>query len=89
MLRHPTSIALTAIANWVTADGCVHIAESVGSRRELVAKKSRTHRRRRRDATGQFRRVGVGVVYWALGIAKSATFPKPVFFLYVKPQATR
>jgi len=28
-----------------------------------------THRRRRRDATKQFRRVGVGVggVYWALG----------------------
>ena len=25
------------IVNWVTADGCVHIAESVGSRRELVA----------------------------------------------------
>ena len=65
MLRHPTSIALTAIANSVTADGCVHIAESVGSRRELVAN-SRTHRRRRRDATKQFRRVGVGGVYWAL-----------------------
>ena len=25
-----------------------------------------THRRRRRDATKQFRRVGVGGVYWAL-----------------------
>ena len=69
MLRHPTSIALTAIVNSVTADGCVHIAESVGSRRELVAN-SCTHRRRRRrrDATTtkQFRRVGVGGVYWAL-----------------------
>ena len=32
------------IVNWVTADGCVHIAESVGSRRELVAN-SCTHRR--------------------------------------------
>jgi len=37
--------------------------ESVGSRRELVAN-SCTHRRR--DATKQFRRVGVGGVYWAL-----------------------
>jgi len=36
--------------------------ESVGSR-ELVAN-SCTHRRRR-DATKQFRRVGVGGVYWA------------------------
>ena len=39
--------------------------ESVGSRRELVAN-SCTHRRRRRDATRQFRLVGVGGVYWAL-----------------------
>jgi len=39
--------------------------ESVGSRRELVAN-SCTHRRRQRDATKQFRRVGVGGVYWAL-----------------------
>ena len=41
--------------------------EFVGSRRELVAN-SCTHRRRRRDATKQFRRVrrvGVGGVYWA------------------------
>ena len=37
--------------------------ESVGSRGELVAN-SCTHRRRRRDATKQFRRVGG--VYWAL-----------------------
>ena len=42
--------------------------ESVGSRRELVAN-SRTHRRRRRDATKQFRRVGVSGVYWALDTA--------------------
>ena len=55
VLRHPTSIALTAIVNSVKADGCVHITESVGSRRELVAN-SCTHRRR--DATRQFRRVG-------------------------------
>jgi len=42
--------------------------ESVGSRRELVANSS-THRRRRRDAvTKQFRRVGVGGVYWALEV---------------------
>ena len=63
MLRHPTSIALkltAIIVNSVTADGCVHITESVGSRRELVAN-SCTHRRR--DATRQFRRVGG--VYWA------------------------
>ena len=53
------------IVNLVTAIGCVHIAESVGSRRELVAN-SCTHRRRRRDATKQFR--GVGGVYWALEI---------------------
>jgi len=39
------------------------MAESVGSRRELVAN-SCTHRRR--NATKQFRRVGVGGVYWAL-----------------------
>jgi len=52
------------IVNSVTADGCVHMAESVGSRRELVAN-SCTHRRRRREATRQFRRVGVGGVYWA------------------------
>jgi len=45
--------------NLVTAIGCVHVAESVGSRRELVAY-SCTHRRR--DATKQFRRVGVGGV---------------------------
>jgi len=42
----------------------LHIAESVGSRRELVAN-SCTHRRRRRDASKQFRHVGVGGVYWA------------------------
>ena len=43
--------------------------ESVGSRRELhVVANSCTHRRRRRDTTKQFRRVGVGGVYWALGI---------------------
>ena len=41
---------------------CVRIAESVGSRREFMY----THRRRRRDATKQFRLVGVGGVYWAL-----------------------
>jgi len=77
MLRHPTSIALTAIivhVYWVTADGCVHIAESVGSRRQLVAN-SCTHRRR--DATRQFRRVGVGGVYWALGI--TLWLARPVF----------
>jgi len=39
--------------------------ESVSSRRELVAN-SCTHRLRRRDATKQFRRVGVGGVYWVL-----------------------
>ena len=50
------------IVNSVTADGCVHITESIGSRRELVAN-SCTHRRR--DATRQFRLVGVGGVYWA------------------------
>ena len=63
MLRHPTSIALNAIVNLVTADGCVHIAESVGSRRELVANCVHTADA---DATKQFRRVGVGGVYWAL-----------------------
>ena len=41
------------------------IAESAGSRRELVAN-SCTYRRHRRDATRQFRRVGG--VYWALGL---------------------
>ena len=44
--------AVTAIAKKRNA---VHIAESVGSRRELVAN-SCTHRRR--DETKQFRRVG-------------------------------
>jgi len=51
------------IVNLVTAVGCVHIAESAGSRRELVAN-SCTHRRR--DVTKQFHCVGVGGVYWAL-----------------------
>ena len=38
----------------------------VGSRRELVANSViSTHRRRRRDATRQLSRVGVGGVYWA------------------------
>ena len=60
---YPTSITLAAEL-LVTALGCVHIAESVGSRRELVAN-SCTHRWRRRDATKQFRSVGVGGVYWA------------------------
>jgi len=31
------------IVNWVTADGCVHIAESVGSRRELVQLRIHVH----------------------------------------------
>ena len=62
MLRHATYSIGCRIVNFVTAIGCVHMAESVGSRRELVAN-SCTHRRR--DATKQFRRVGVGGVYWA------------------------
>jgi len=45
-----TSYPILILLLWVTADGCVHIAESVGSRRELVAN-SCTHRRCRRDAT--------------------------------------
>ena len=70
--RHVTSsyfysINCSAIVNSVTADGCVYIAESVGSRRELVPN-SCTHRRR--DATRQFRRVGVGGVYWALVVTR-------------------
>jgi len=44
-----------------------HFMPNTHSRRELVAN-SCTHRRRRRDATKQFRRVGVGGVYWALVI---------------------
>jgi len=64
VMSYPTSIALAA--NWVTADGCVHIAESVGSRCELVAN-SCTHRQCQRDATRQFHCVGIGDVYWALG----------------------
>jgi len=67
MLGYVILLPLTAIIvykNSVTADGCVHITESVGSRRELVAiANSCTHRRC--DATKQFRRVGVGGVYWA------------------------
>ena len=62
--------------NLVTAIGCVHIAESVGSRRELVAN-SCTHRRRRRrrDATKQFRHVGVGVFsFLRLYVALILTF---------------
>ena len=59
MLRH-----ILLIVNLVTAIGCVHIAESVGSRRELVANSCSY---RRRDATQQLNRVGDGVgdgVYW-------------------------
>ena len=48
------------IVNLVTAIGCVHVAESVGSRRELVANSCR---HRQRDATRQLSRVGVGGVY--------------------------
>ena len=56
MQRHMLPILLVytigcRIVNWVTADGCVHIAESVGSRRDLVVNLC-THRRR--DATRQF-----------------------------------
>ena len=40
--------------------------KSVGSRRELVAICVHTADA---DATKQFRRVGVGGVYWAIGIA--------------------
>jgi len=67
MLRHIILLFSIGcrIVNWVTADGCGDIAESVGSRRERVAN-SCTHRRRRRDATRQFRRVGVGDVNWTL-----------------------
>ena len=39
--------------------------ESVGSRRELVA--NCVHTAADADATKQFRRVGVGGVYWPLG----------------------
>ena len=62
MLRHILYFCSIGcrIVNWVAVDGCVHITESVGSRRELVAN-SCTHRRR--DATRQFR--PVGGVYWA------------------------
>ena len=55
--RHFTSYFYSIgyrIVNSVTADGCVHIAESAGSRRELVAN-SCTHRRRRCEAARQFR----------------------------------
>ena len=46
------------------SSNCVHIAESVGSHRELVAN-SCTHRRR--DATPQFRRVGgVNFMNWPI-----------------------
>ena len=42
MLRHiiyfySIGCRIVNALHWVTADGCVHIAESVGSRRELVA----------------------------------------------------
>ena len=46
------------IVNWVTADGCVHIAESVGSRREFIytpptrRDKTVSSRRRRRCVLG-------------------------------------
>ena len=54
------------IVNSVTAGGCVHIIESVGSHRELVANSyTPRQRRRRRNITRQFRRIGVGNVYWA------------------------
>jgi len=59
------------IVNLVTAIRCVHITESGGGRRELVAN-SHTHRRRRRDATKQFRRVDVGGVYWALRMTETS-----------------
>jgi len=46
--------------------------ESVGSRRELVANCVHTaDANADSDATKQFRRVGVGSVYWALAAANS------------------
>ena len=75
--------SINCIVNSVTADGCVHITESVGSRRELVAN-SCTHRRRRRDATRQFCRVGVGCVH-VLGLMQcnsmstTEAVPSPMF----------
>jgi len=95
-LRHPTYSIYCRIVNSVKADGCVHITESVGSRRELgLVANSCTHRRRRRDATKQFRRVGVGGVYWALNlpihvsacILDSSTYdarPSPSCLAYVE-----
>ena len=44
----------------LAADGCV-----VRSNPSAVIANSCTHRRSRRDTTKQFRRVGVGGVYWA------------------------
>ena len=51
----------SAVVNWVTADGCV-----VRSHRRIRRQSSRIHvHTADADATKQFRRVGVGGVYWA------------------------
>jgi len=78
MLRHISyfySIGCT-IVNLVTAIGCVHIAESVGSRRELVAN-SCTHRRRRRDATRQNSFVA-SAVYIGLYGNRLSSYHRPI-----------
>ena len=60
----PSAASLQFCSQWVTtADGCVYTDDTTNCR-QLVAN-SCTHRRR--DATRQFRLVGVGGVYWAIG----------------------
>jgi len=46
-----------------------------------------THRRRRRDATKQFRRVGVGGVYWALASTQH-TVSKRFWLIFVSLSLT-
>ena len=67
MLRHPTSIALNAVVNLVTADGCVHITESVGSRRELLAN-SCTHRRNSFVASALAVCIGLKLLVLVVGV---------------------
>jgi len=69
MQRHVTSSYFYSIGcrivNLATAIGCVHIAESVGSRRELVANScTQTHRRRHSTRQNSFVASASAVCIW-------------------------
>ena len=71
MKKYRNSRSQTAMESvWPVSKLSTEITESVVSRRELVANCVHTADA---DATKQFRRVGVGGVYWALTHTSKAT----------------